>query len=179
MLTTSHAVARLALVVATAVATMIGAGSAGAGAVSANASEDTGVVASFDGGLIRLSDGWDEARACTSDADGTRCYRSEAEMDREEASQPMQVQCTASVRLYSGLSYGGTVLELTVRGTLHNLASYGFSNVTSSYGIGGCAARFYDTASGGTLYPGNTNAGVWSSSMLSGWDNRVSSVYIF
>lgn len=37
---------------------------------------------------------------------------------------------------------------------------------------------FYDTTSGGTAYPGNTNAGVSASSMLSGWNNRVGSVYI-
>ena len=38
---------------------------------------------------------------------------------------------------------------------------------------------FYDGASGGTpLYPGTTTANSSATSMLAGWDNRVSSVYI-
>jgi hypothetical protein len=52
-------------------------------------------------------------------------------------------------------------------------------NVTSSYVVGACAATFYDGAGGGApVYPGGTGAFASSSVMTSGWDNRVSSVYI-
>lgn len=68
-------------------------------------------------------------------------------------------------------------------GALHaevyiGLSGYGFDNVTSSYQVGGCAATFYDTAGGTGTYPGSTGAGASASSMVSGWDNRISSIRI-
>jgi hypothetical protein len=81
--------------------------------------------------------------------------------------------------LYRSTSYGGAVLQLTTRYTYINLSGYGFDNDTSSYRVGACAAYFYDgTNGGGSVYPGSTGAGVSASSMVSGWDNRISSVYI-
>ncbi len=140
------------------------------------------VVASFEGGRIRLADGWGDAHACLSDDDGTRCYRTKGEMNRVEEldTQPLVllVGCGGPLYLYTGSSYTGNTLALSTRGVTISLSPYGFSNVTSSYQIGPCSARFYDTTSGGTVYPGNTNASVSSPSMLAGWDNRVSSVYI-
>jgi len=146
------------------------------------------VMASFEGGWIRLADDWDVARACTSDGVSTRCYSSESEMDAVEGPlNQTSAQTTASsltdcalpaVRLYQSTAWTGTVLQLTARFTTINLAPYGFDNVTSSYRIGVCPARFYDTTSGGTLYPGSTSAGASASSMVAGWDNRVGSVYI-
>ncbi len=170
---------------AAALALVAAAGGFGAQRADAQATApDDSVIASFEGGWLRLADDWGDAQACASDVSGTRCYRSEAEMDRQEPGiaregDPARAACTPSVRLYVNTSYGGNVLQLTVRGTVLNLASYGFSNVTSSYKIGACSARLYDTTSGATLYPGSTSAGVWASSMSSGWDNRVSSAYIF
>jgi hypothetical protein len=68
---------------------------------------------------------------------------------------------------------------LTSRGAYINLSTYGFDNDTSSYKVGACASYFYDGAGGGTpLYPGTTTANSSATSMLTGWDNRVSSVYI-
>lgn len=141
------------------------------------------VIALFEGGWIRLAEGWGDARACTSDDAGTRCYRSEAEMDAAEvvpgaATVTPMADCSSSVRLYQNTSYGGSVLELKQRGVTISLSPYGFNNVTSSYKIGACNSRFYDTTTGGTQYTGNTNAGVSATSMVSGWDNRIGSVYI-
>lgn len=144
--------------------------------------EREGIIASFESDRIRLADGWGEAHACFSDDEDTRCYRSEHEMDRAEAIEQsgtdVQSTCSSSLRLYSSTGYGGSVLALSTRYVTISLESYGFNNVTSSYRVGACSSRFYDTNSGGTAYPGNTNAGVSASSMLSGWNNRVGSVYI-
>lgn len=152
---------------------------------AAAAGRSDSVVASFEGGWIRLADGWGEANACTIDDSGARCYRSEAEMDKAEsgnAGRPASVlaDCaTPGVRLYRSSSYAGQVLQILTRFTYVSLVPAGFDNDTSSYKIGACTSDFYDTSTGGTSYPGSTAAGVSSPSMSSGWDNRISSVYIF
>jgi hypothetical protein len=87
--------------------------------------------------------------------------------------------CSSSLRLYRSTSYGGAVLQLTTRNTYINLSGYGFDNDTSSYKVGACSAGFYDGSGGGApTYPGSTGANASATSMVSGWDNRVSSVYI-
>ena len=69
---------------------------------------------------------------------------------------------------------------LTTRGTIHNLADYGFDNATSSYRVGGCPAVFFSLANfGGAAYPGFTGAFAQYASMIAGWNNVVSSVYIY
>lgn len=148
-----------------------------------------GVVASFEGGWINLAQGWGEATACTSDGVNTRCFRTEAEMDA--TSSPVVglsalssgivplLACASSLKLYRSTSFTGAVLQLTSRGTYANLSTYGFDNDTSSYQVGACTSYFYDGATGGApLYPGATTANSSATSMLTGWDNRVSSVYI-
>jgi hypothetical protein len=148
-------------------------------------------IATFEGGSIDLRDGWGEATACTSDGNSTECFRTEKELDKylaEGSSQDAQqagggfvidAVCSTALKLYTNTSYGGTVLALSTRGVFHNLANWSFDNVTSSYKVGTCSATFYDGANGGgAVYPGNTSAGASATSMLSGWDNRVSSVYI-
>jgi len=158
------------------------------GAVLATDTHEPGVIASFEGQQIDLSKDWGDAQACVIAPDGARCYRTEREMDAAEGDPAAQAApsggvvalaaCSSSVRLYDGTSYSGNVLQLTTRGVYHNLASLGFDNLTSSYKIGACSARFYDTTSGSTLYPGSTIANASATSMLSGWNNRVGSVYI-
>lgn len=157
----------------------------------ATAAADTGrgVIASFEGGWINLAEGWGEATACTSDGVTAECYRTEAEMNA--ASHPSVgatarsvgivplLACASSLKLYRSTSFTGAVLQLTSRGAYINLSTYGFDNDTSSYKVGACTSYFYDGASGGTpLYPGTTTANSSATSMLTGWDNRVSSVYI-
>jgi len=141
------------------------------------------VVAEFEGGTIRLADGWGEATACHQDDADVRCYRSEAEMDRAEVladpAPGLLASCSSSLKLYRSTGQSGGVLQLTQRGVNLNLATFGFSNDTESYRVGACSARFYDATSGtGTSYPGWTGAFASSSWMLSGWANRVSSVRI-
>ena len=147
-------------------------------------SSESGVVASFGGRSIDLSAGWGAARACVSDGVTTQCFRSEAEMDAalETTTATMVAAsstCSSSLRLYRSTSFGGSVLFLTAQGVMFNLSTYGFDNDTSSYRVGACDASFYDGANGGTpIYTGPTSAGSSASFMLSGWDNRVSSVYL-
>lgn len=147
--------------------------------------EEPNVLGLFEGEWIWLADGWGEAKACSSNGVTARCYRSEAEMDEAEearrsaSSSSLLAECPSpGLRLYRETGYGGGVLELTTRGVTHNLSAAGFNNDTSSYRVGSCSSRPYDTTTGGGLYPGNTNAGVWASSMASGWDNRVGSAYL-
>lgn len=152
------------------------------GHVSADAGGDS-VIATFDGQSIRLSDGWGEAGACHSDDDGTRCYRTEREMNEVEGldqsqSELLLAACSTSLRLYRGTSFGGGVLSLTQRFTGIALGPYGFDNDTSSYKVGACSSTFYDGGVGSAAYPGATGAGAQSSSMVAGWNNRISTVYI-
>lgn len=129
---------------------------------------------------IDLRGGWGNSRACDVSAAGVRCYRSEAAMDRALGLQTTPIsasQCSGSLRLYDGVSYGGTVLSLRTRGTLIALANYGFNNRTSSYKVGPCASRLYNGI-GTSRYPGNTSAGARAPRMLSGWNNVISSVLI-
>lgn len=154
------------------------------GTAAAGDADPPGVIASFEGELINLAEDWGEAHACAIAVDGARCYRSEADMDAAEGVMPEPggrvplANCSSKLRLYDGTSYGGEVLELQTRTVLHNLAGLGFNNRTSSYKIGACSAKLFDTTTGVTLYPGSTGAGVWASSMQSGWDNRIGSVII-
>jgi hypothetical protein len=142
------------------------------------------VIASFAGGRIDLTKGWGDATACWSDGASTACFRTEAEMDRTmNASLTISVvplaSCSSSLRLYRSTAFASGVLSLTTQNTYINLSAYGFDNDTSSYRVGACAAAFYDGANGGApVYPGATGAGASASSMVAGWDNRISSVYI-
>ena len=142
-------------------------------------------TASFEGHAIDLSGDWGAARACIVDDASARCYRSQRALLKAEQPPLSEIQplttlanCATPLTLYSSTGFGGSTLNLAARGVLIDLSVYGFNNVTSSYAIGACSARFYDTTSGGTQYPGSTGAGASASSMLSGWDNRVGSVLI-
>lgn len=172
---------RAATIAVVAVAGMIG--SPAFADTTAPAPERQSVVASFEGGWIRLADGWSEAQACTYDGIDARCYRTEAEMDVAEQPHPGEAVARAAcalptLKLYRGAGYGGNVLQISSRNVYHDLWTLGFDNDTESYKIGPCTARFYDGWPNSGLYPGTTSAYTWSSSMSSGWANRVSSVYI-
>lgn len=139
----------------------------------------------FEDHWIDLTVSWEHATACDVEPDITICYRTEAEMDTElhaartATSLTTLAACSSSLRLYDGTSYTGGVLNLSTRATVMNLSVYGFDNLTSSYKVGGCDADFYSAANlGGSLYAGSTGAGSQATSMLSGWNNVVSSVYI-
>lgn len=155
------------------------------GAVAASPVKAGGVIASFEGAWINLAEGWGDATACTSDGFTTQCFPTEQAMDATTSARVLSTQivpqasCASSLRLYRSTAFGGAVLQLSTRSVYINLSSYGFDNDTSSFKVGACDSYFYDGASGGTpLYTGTTTANSSATSMLTGWDNRVSSVYI-
>ncbi|HEY4331868.1 MAG TPA: hypothetical protein VGM78_04840 [Ilumatobacteraceae bacterium] len=159
--------------------------------------------ASFEGHTINLADGWGDAKACAVTADGVQCYTSEAEMDAAlaseaaDASEGLGLQaniaglsidltvsplatCSTNLKLYDGTSYGGIMVSVASAGTYVNLASFGFDNMTSSYKVGSCYVDMFSSASGGgSIYPGATSPGTSSPSMIAGWNNVVSSVYVY
>jgi hypothetical protein len=147
----------------------------------------TASLATFEGSIINLRNGWGDATACTSDGITTECFRTEAQLNAFLADASLDLDfglsilstCATPLRLYANTSFGGLVLNLSTRSTILNLSTWSFDNVTSSYKVGACTSTFYDGANAGApIYPGNTTAGASATSMLSGWDNRVSSVII-
>ncbi len=154
------------------------------GASGASA-DDEPVLAYFEGEWIDLSEGWGEATACHVDESGVVCFRTQAELDEaypedegDGGEMSLMMTCSSTLRLYSNTSYGGLLLALDTQGLVINLGTYGFSNIVSSYKVGACGSWFYDGIGTGQ-YPGNTSAGAQASSMLPGWDNRISSVFIW
>jgi hypothetical protein len=149
-------------------------------------------LAFYDGTVIDLRDGWGTATACSSDGVVTVCFDSEAEMDRATDDLVADVvetligvisplsACGSTLRLYNTTGFGGSVLQLTQQGVFVDLSTYSFNNITSSYRVGACSSVFADGSGGsGAIYPGNTSAGVQASSMVAGWNDRISSIYIF
>jgi hypothetical protein len=167
---------------------------AGAATPGQTSVDQTGQMAWFEGSQIDLAAGWGDARACLvwDDRGITECFRTESELQArlvalsEQASVPDGVStvtssCGSATVLYDGIAYGGSVLYLMDRNRWTDLSLLGFSNRTSSFRIGACAAIFADyNSGGGDWYPTSlTGAYAWSWSMLAGWDNRVSSVYLY
>lgn len=147
-----------------------------------SADETSPSVAWFEDHWIDLAVSWEQATACDVRPDLTICYHTEDAMNAEldaARTATMLTACSTSLRLYDGASYTGAVLNLSTRTTVVNLSLYGFDNLTSSYKVGACDTDFYSAANlGGSLYAGNTSAGFQAPSMLSGWNNTVSSVFI-
>jgi hypothetical protein len=152
----------------------------------------------FEQGKIDLGESWGEATACIEFDDRTECFRTEDELfaaypeygstggaseSTSAAAAPGDITpmatCSSALRLYRLIGFTGGSLVLTTRGVVLNLSTYGFDNDTSSYQVGACASTFWAGASGsGSVYPGPTGAFASASTMLSGWNNVLSSVYI-
>lgn len=167
------------LITAAAVACAITLAGAQPAAASATTDTATDQYATFEGEVIDMSADRSEAVACAITATGNRCYRSEAEMDRNEQTVPAARagSCSSSLRLYSGTGYSGGVTSIFARNTWINLSTYGADNTTSSYKVGACSTAFRSGNFGtGSNYPGSTSAYAQSTSMVSGWNNVVSSV---
>lgn len=150
-----------------------------------SATESRPGLALFEGKLIDLSRGWGEARACVVfDVERVgECYRDVATLQAREtefaSEASILASCSTPLRLFANTGYGGQELDIYTRGVWQNLSTWGFDNQLSSYKVGACGSHLAENANGGgSWYPGNTGAGAQSSSMLSGWDNRVSSVYL-
>lgn len=152
---------------------------------SSSAIESRPGLALFEGKLIDLSRGWGDARTCVVfDVDRVaECYRDAATLHARETELTSEVSilasCSTPLRLYANTGFAGQELAIYTRGIWQNLSTWGFDNKLSSYKVGACGSHLAENANGGgSWYPGNTGAGAQSSSMLSGWDNRVSSVYL-
>jgi hypothetical protein len=144
---------------------------------------------------LDLADDWGTANACIELGAVTECYDTEADLlaahtevrsvarsigVTRDAAALSSVTCSSSLRMYDGTSYTGGILYLNTRGVSHNLSNFGFDNVTSSYKVGACSASFFSSPNlGGSVYPGYTGAWAQSSTMAGGWNNVVSSVYIY
>ena len=157
--------------------------------------EGDGVVARFETSTLNLASSWGEAQACVvwKAERIAECFRTEAAMDAFLADLDAQQResngipaanasstCSGYLRLYDGSSYGTPVLSLRDRYQWQNLSSFGFNQKVSSFKVGPCATDFADYANGGGgWYPWYlTEAYDQASSMISGWNNDVSSIYI-
>lgn len=145
------------------------------------AATDQPVLARFEAIVLNLADSWGEAGACTTSPVETVCFRTEADMDvyLDQHRPDAPLTCASALRLYRGVVGSGQVLNLSTQWTTLNLANYGFDNDTSSYRVGACSAELADGNDGSGAYPGDTGAYASADYMLSGWDNRISSVYIY
>lgn len=167
-----------------AVALMVVAASSALAGSSATSEPRPG-LALFEGNVIDLARGWGEARACVVfEVDRlAECFRGAATLHAREAELEANVSilasCSTPLRLFANTGYGGRELDIYTRGVWQNLSTWSFDNQLSSYKVGACGSYFAENANGGgSWYPGNTSAGAQAPSMLSGWDNRVSSVYL-
>lgn len=139
---------------------------------------------------IDLSRSWGDAQACIELNTETRCYRTESELLKAHrdilehvestAEAAITSACSSSLALWDLAGQNPPVIYLTTRQTYHNLSSFNFDRKTSSYRIGACSAQFFDGQHGaGSVYPGSTSAGTSVGSMVSGWNNRIRSIYIY
>lgn len=159
-------------------------------ATPAATASPTPAPARFEGQTIELAQGWGEAQACLvfQQAGIVECFRDRAGLQAREQQltrfgvlPPVSIAaaCSSPLRLYTDIYYGGRELDLYDRGYWQNLSAWSFDNQTSSYRVGGCSVHLAENANGGgSWYPGSTSAGSWEPFMLSGWDNRISSVYL-
>ncbi len=126
---------------------------------------------------------WDTNRACLVVPNGMmQCFTTLAKMRARSAQLASSGVGTSycPVTLFAGVNYTGQALEVTGQGYWINLSDYGFDNVAVSFAGTGCGFHLAQgTYGAGYWYPGNT--GPWSSSpdMGPGWDDVVSSVYIY
>lgn len=143
----------------------------------------------FEGKQIDLSKGWGDAHAClvAHIAGVVECFRDRSGMLARESQLQAQfaspeiaaVSCSSPLRLFADPSYGGRELDFYDRGYWQNLSTWSFDNQLSSYKVGACGVYLADYANGGgSWYPGNTSPGHDEPSMLLGWNDRVSSIYI-
>lgn len=163
-----------------------------------------GAIATFEGATLDLAESWGDAAACMVWPEATEtieCFSSEAELDARIAGLESQLgvastaatakggptqslmgtNCSSYLKLYDGTWYTGTILYLRSKYQWHNLVNYGFNQRASSFKVGACSTYFADYSNGGgAWYPTYaTQAYDQSATMITGWNNDVSSVYIF
>jgi len=154
------------------------------------------VQASFEGTMLDLASDWGEAHSCVIWRQGgiIQCFRTTHEHDRlvakiedsfakvsNLAPTPDRIlACSRScLHLYQDSNFRSRELTFCDRGYWQNLTGYGFNDELSSYKTGAHGVHLAEhTNGGGYWYPGNTGACVAAGGMSSGWNDRVSSIYI-
>ena len=154
----------------------------------ASASDNSGIIASYNGGAINLSQGWGSAAVCAVTSAGTNCFASQSAYDTwasaivpatSLASPVPSVNCSTGLKLFKSVNYGGSELVLYVEASWINLSAYGFASSVSSYQVGACSVGMAAGTNGsGAAYPGATSPGSNVPTMGSTWNDRVQSVYI-
>ncbi|HKU55501.1 MAG TPA: hypothetical protein VJP41_00605 [Gaiellaceae bacterium] len=153
-------------------------------------SNSAGPIATFEGSQIDLSQGWGAAQACVVANGAVTCFADRAGLLAYEQQLPStqasaselslaSTTCSSPLRLYADANYGGRELDFYDRGYWQNLSTWSFSNQTSSFKVGACAVDLADDANGGgSWYPSGTGAGHLEPTMVSGWNDRISSIFI-
>ena len=146
----------------------------------------TPAAAAFEGHRIDLAKNWEQARACIvlRQAQIVECFRTLDQAEARAAAVMPQYaaagySCSSPLRLFEHSYYGGRQLLFFDRGYWQNLTDYGFNDQLSSYIVGACYTYLAEHINGvGAFYPGPRWA--WSGVpwLTSGWDNRVSSLYM-
>lgn len=160
---------------------------------------ESSVVAFFEGEQLRLADGWKDAQSCVVWQGVTECFRSDtdaavviAEIDAESVSPTMEAPtskpngrankaCNRScLHLYEHNDFKGRHLTFCDRGFWQNLGTkYGFNDKLSSYKTGVRGVHLSKDVNGnGGWYPGDTSSCTSMSQMNSGWNDKVSAIYI-
>ena len=155
--------------------------------------------ARYHGHEIDLALDWEGAGACMVAPDALadiECFDTEdeliarvAELGLEDDPSPAiegvrsigGYECSSWTKLYANTWYGGASLWFRTRGLWDNLANYGFDQRVSSFKIGACQVIFADWSNGGgSWYPMSyTQPNDVDAILLSGWDNDISSFYIY
>lgn len=166
-----------------------------------HSSESSGTPAVYGDRQIDMSRDWEGAGACLvwpEAIEVPECFETEEQMNRRIAELEKMTgdtpratavgggqtasgtSCSGDVSLYDGTSYTGAALHIRSRYQWFNLASFNFDQRTSSFKIGPCSAYLADLAAGGgAWYPtSQTEAYDVAPTMVSGWNNDVSSIYI-
>lgn len=152
----------------------------------ASASTGSGVIASYNGGTIDLSQGWGAATVCAVTNEGTNCFANQSDygswltLNTSDGGVTPLINCSSGLKLYQNISYGGNELVLFQKSAWINLSSYSFADEVSSYKVGACSISMTDGQNGsGNVYPGATSAGSDVSWIGTAWNDRVKSVYIY
>jgi hypothetical protein len=115
------------------------------------------------------------AEAATAKQEG----RGRVEVGSAERDLVPLVNCSTPLRLWDGTYETGAMVSIYARGVWVNLNIVNFGDKTSSYIVGSCSVELADGQNGsGSRYPYCLSAGCVENVMASGWDNRISSVYL-
>jgi hypothetical protein len=186
---TRRALFSLPLALASAAAIVLSAGSMAAAAPSTDA-RAAGAVATFEGQSIALGNSWGEAKVCVVSRrlSATTCFRStqaaaafrtatSPSADQSEVAVPLL--CANPLVLWADGQGSGRQLQFCDTGYWQNLSDYSFDNQMSPFSTGNSNTHMAENAGGGgAWYPGNTERMCYTGYLVSGWNDRVSSVYL-